>query len=174
MAMLLECLAQASSRPRYAFMLLNLIAEVADSQGKAGPFVRQGNRSESLRDWLGDSLAPMGNRDPRRLALAERVRDELTRAGTLPPGADEARAVIDREVRDRVRASAKTNLSRAVSELVKAGLLLRHYAGYRVYHHNRGGQRHVVYTLVGQARCLLGRAAPMPARPSRQGELAFA
>ncbi|MDF8334628.1 hypothetical protein [Novosphingobium cyanobacteriorum] len=170
MAALLDTVAQASTRPRYAFMLLSLIAEVADGDGKAGPFVRRGNHAETLRDWLCDSLTPMAGRDPRRIALAERVRDELERKGRLARDPAEAALLLQQEVRDRIRVSGKANLSRAVSELVRAGLLRRHYAGYRVDHQNRGGHRHVVYTLIGQARCLLQRHAP---KDRRQGELAF-
>jgi hypothetical protein len=173
MAALLDVLAEVSSRPRYAFMVLNLIAEVAGTDGKAGPFIVQGRVSIPLRDWLGQSLTPMGGRDPRRLALAERVREELALDGTLPTDPAVAQACVAAEVRHRVLASGKTNLSRAVSELVRAGLLRRHYAGTFVDHHNRGAQRHVVYTVVGRARCLLTRSASPPARDRRQGELAL-
>jgi len=101
----------------------------------------------------------------------------MAREGRLSADPAAARAAVDDEVRDRVRASGKTNLSRAMSELVRAGLIRRHYQGYRVDHHNRGAQRHVVYTLIGQARFLLGRTAPhAPVPPPRkagpaQGEL---
>lgn len=173
MAALLDLLAETSSRPRYAFMALNLIAEVAGADGKAGPFIARDGAFIALRDWLSDSLTPMGGRDPRRLALAERVREELLNDGSLPSDPALAKASINEEVRARVRASAKTNLSRAVSELVKAGLLRRHYAGYRIDHHNRGGQRHVVYTIVGRARCLLARTTAKPTHERRQGELAL-
>jgi hypothetical protein len=83
--------------------------------------------------------------------------------------------MIEEEVQQRARLAGKTNLSRAVSELVAADLLRRHYQGYRVNHHNRGAQRQAVYTLIGAARLLLGRSAPPapPRRPSAQGELAF-
>ncbi|WP_240960106.1 hypothetical protein [Novosphingobium olei] len=138
MAVLLHAVAEASLRPRYAFMVLTLIAEAADSDGKAGPFVRRGNHSHSLRDWLSDSLTPMGARDPRRLALADRVRDELQREGKLARDPAEAAQLLEQEVRDRIRISTKTNLSRAVSELVRAGLVRRHYVGFRVDHQNRG------------------------------------
>lgn len=179
MSALLDLLAHASTRPRYAFMVLSLIAEVADGRGEAGPFVRRGGEQFTLRDWLCDSLAPMGGRDPRRIALAERVKADLLAAGTLPPDTAAAAAAIEEEVRERVRASGKTNLSRAVSELVQAGLLRRWYAGFAIDHHNRGGQRHAVYALQGRARCLLPRGASAP--PSRpgsrrapvQGELRF-
>lgn len=173
MSLLLARLAQISTRPRYAFMLLSLIAEIAGRDGRAGPHVVQGNASMLLRDWLCDALTPMGGRDPKRLSLTERVREEFAEQGRLPGDDEEARTLIDDEVRDRVRASGKTNLSRAVTELVKAGLLKRHYEGYRVDHLNRGAQRHAVYTLVGLARCLLARQAPPSTRPGRQGELAF-
>ncbi len=174
MARLLDLLAHVSTRPRYAFMVLSLIAEVADAQGEAGPFVGR----LSLRDWLCDGLAPMGGRDPRRIALASRVEADLAAAGTLPADPRAAATLVEQEVRDRVRASGKTNLSRAVSELVGAGLLRRYYAGYAVDHANRGGQRHAVYVLLGAARCLLPRkearaTLPPKAKAPVQGELRF-
>lgn len=152
----LERLAGSSSRPRYAFMVLNLIARAAGRNGKAGPYVREGAAVIPIRDWLSDALAPMAQRDPRRLALAASVREALASAGTLPLDGDEADRAVDAEVRDRMRRSARTNVSHAVSELVKAGLLERHYAGYRVDHHNRGAQRQAVYVLTGEARAALG------------------
>ena len=173
MALLLDRLAHVSTRPRYAFMVLSLIAQVADGAGEAGPFVGR----LSLRDWLCDGLAPMGGRDPRRIALAMRVEADFAAAGALPADPREASVVVEQELRDRVRASGKTNLSRAVSELVGAGLLRRYYAGYAVDHANRGGQRHAVYVLLGAARCLLPRKetraklVPPPAKRPAQGEL---
>lgn len=176
MSSLLDCLAQASSRPRYAFMVLSLIAEAADASGEAGPFVQRGRQQVTLRDWLCDSLAPMGGRDPRRIALAERVRSDLILEGRMPADPAEAAALIEDEVRSRVRASGKTNLSRAVSELVGAGLLRRYYKGYAIDHENRGGQRHAVYVLQGMARCLLPQVRPLPTKRKTipvQGELRF-
>ena len=163
-------------------MLLTLIAEVARPDGSAGPLVAKDGGLQPLRDWLCDALTPMGGRDPRRLALAARVRDELAGQGRLPIDEPDASVAVEDEVKLRVRASGKTNLSRAVSELVAAGLLRRHYQGYRVDHQNRGAQRQAVYTLTGLARILVASAAPpsvqprpappmpTPAQP-RQGEL---
>ncbi|OYX60229.1 MAG: hypothetical protein B7Y89_16780 [Novosphingobium sp. 32-60-15] len=175
MAALLDMLAHASTRPRYAFMVLSLIAEVANADGEAGPFVKRDRQMHTLRDWLCDSLAPMGGRDPRRIALAARVEADLTATGALPKDSRQSAAMVERELRDRIRASGKTNLSRAVSELVAAGLLRRYYAGYAVDHPNRGGQRNAVYVLQGLARCLLPRhnaprAAAITPKPL-QGEL---
>ena len=176
MAALLDMLAHASTRPRYAFMMLSLIAEVANADGEAGPFIRRDRQQHILRDWLCDSLAPMGGRDPRRIALAARVEANLAATGSLPEDVRQSAAVVERELRDRIRASGKTNLSRAVSELVGAGLLRRYYAGYAVDHPNRGGQCNAVYVLQGLARCLwlrtpARRIAP-PVRPEpAQGEL---
>lgn len=174
MAALLDQLARASTRPRYAFMLLNLIAELASADGSAGPFVMCNGTAKLLRDWLCDALTPMGCRDPKRQALASRIRDEFTRASHLPADNAAAAVMIEDEIRERVRASGKTNLSRAVSELVKAGLVSRHYQGTFVDHRNRGAQRHVVYTLAGRARCLLSRNQPVLPPLSRQGELLLA
>ena len=171
LAILLNELARVSTRPRYAFMLLNLIAEAARPDGSAGPFVAYNGGFTCLRDWLCDALTPMGARDPRRLALATRIRKELDRLGQLPAHDLEAQALVTARVRDHVRSSGKTNLSRAVSELVAAGLLHRHYQGYRVDHPNRGAQRHAVYTLAGAARCLLHHPAEMTHRRRLQGEL---
>jgi hypothetical protein len=171
MSLLLDQLARISTRPRYTFMLLSLIAEVAEPNGKAGPWITAGNERVLLRDWLCDALTPMGRRDPKRQALTARVRAEFEVKGLLPDEPALAVAVVEEEVRERVRASGKTNLSRAVTELVNADLLKRHYQGYRVDHLNRGAQRHAVYTLVGRARCLLARKVIPAARQTRQGEL---
>jgi hypothetical protein len=53
--------------------------------------------------------------------------------------------------------SGRTNVSRAVSDLVRAGLICRHYQGYRVDHSNRGAQREAVYTIVPAVQCALGK-----------------
>lgn len=171
LSLLLDELAKVSTRPRYAFMLLNLIADVAHANGSAGPFVRSDNALVPLRDWLSDSLTPIGARDTKRQALALRVQAEFENSGRLPANPAAAQALVEEEVRDRIRASGKTNLSRAVTELVKAGLLRRHYQGFRVDHLNRGAQRHAVYTLAGRAKSLLARRLPSPARAAHQGEL---
>src|SRR3546814_15698158 len=76
------------------------------------------------------------------------------------------------EMRARIRTAGKGNLSRAVSELMNAGLLRRHYQGYRVDHRNRGGQRHAVYTLIGDALRLVPGISSTPNLPV-QGELAL-
>ena len=172
-SLLLDQLSHCCSRPRYAFMLLTLIADVARPDGSAGPLVRVDDSLVSLRDWLCDALTPMGHRDPRRMALVERVREELRKEERLTGDATTNEALVQDEVRLRVRTSGKTNLSRAVSELVKAGLLKRHYQGFRVDHLNRGAQRQAVYTLTGRARALVS-APPLARRPAtrpRQGDL---
>lgn len=172
---LLEVLAHSSARPRYAFMVLNLIAKAAGSNGSAGPLVMNAGERVAVRDWLCDALAPMAHRDPRRQALHERVRGELEGEGILPADPAEAELAIDREVRARVRVSGKTNVSRAVSDLVRAGLLFRHYQGYCIDHHNRGAQRQAVYTLSPAARNLLQADTRVaPAQPRfRQASLPF-
>lgn len=170
-AVVLERLAQVSSRPRYAFMLLNLIAQAAGPDGSAGPWIKRADGVVSLRDWLCDALTPMAQRGRRAAALAERVRADLDKEGLLPGDPEKRRGAIAEEMRARVRMAGKSNLSRAVSELVNAGLLHRHYQGYRVDHRNRGAQRHAVYTLIGDARRLV--PAVDAAKGPMQGELAF-
>ncbi|ARR57453.1 MULTISPECIES: hypothetical protein [Sphingobium] len=170
-AAVLERLAQVSSRPRYAFMLLNLIAQVAGPDGSAGPWIKRDNELVSLRDWLCDALTPMAQRSTRNVALAERVHRDLVRGGVLPRDAEDAQRAVAEEMRARIRTAGKSNLSRAVSELVNAGFLRRHYQGYRVDHPNRGGQRHAVYTLIGDARLLVSAAGGTSS--TVQGEFVF-
>ncbi len=170
---LVELLSQSSSRPRYAYMILDLIAKIAGPNGSAGPLVVHGGNATPIREWLCDALAPMGSSYPRRLALAARVREEMETAGILPQDPVEAERIVDVEVRERVRASGKTNVSRAVSDLVRAGILRRHYQGYRVDHHNRGAQRQAVYTLSPLAQKLLQVNRPAGMASPRQGSLGF-
>jgi hypothetical protein len=170
---LLDQIASVSTRPRYAFMLLNLIAEVADANGSAGPYVLHPGGTELLRDWLCDALVPMAQRDPKRRALKVKICEELGLPKQPALGGAGTQAAVDDEVRARVRAAGKANLSRAVTELVKAGLLERHYEGYRIDHKNRGAQRHAVYTLAGSARTLLVVHSSPDRGASTQGELPF-
>lgn len=160
------------SRPRYAFMLLNLIAQVAGPDGSAGPWIMREGKKVSLRDWLCDALAPLAIRDTRRAALRQRVRADLLERKALPADHAQHEALIEQESIARARIAGKSNLSRAVSELVSAGLLRRHYEGYRVDHHNRGGRRHAVYTLTGAARHLRSPAS-RPSSVQHQSELSF-
>ncbi|AOH87082.1 hypothetical protein AWL63_23140 (plasmid) [Sphingomonas panacis] len=155
---LIERIADFSPRPRYTFMVLNLIAKAAGgNSGSAGPYVIADDQSRiPLRDWLCDSLVPMAKRDARRLIIVDEVTASLAEQNALPDDAEEAARMIDHEVRTRVRRSGRCNVSRAVSDLVRAGLVRRHYQGYRVDHHNRGAQREAVYTITEAAACALG------------------
>src|SRR3546814_18122647 len=83
-AAVLETLATVSSRPRYAFMLLNLIAQVAGPDGSAGPWVRRNDGLVSLRDWLCDALTTMAQRGPRSITLAERGEGSRASNGMIP------------------------------------------------------------------------------------------
>src|SRR3546814_1960015 len=52
MPSMMEALAQNSARPRYAFMVLNLIASIAGPDGRAGPLVVTDGSAATIRDWL--------------------------------------------------------------------------------------------------------------------------
>ncbi|MFH8654805.1 hypothetical protein ACH37Y_19100 [Sphingomonas paucimobilis] len=149
---LLDRLTAVCERPRYSFMVLNLIAQASAQSGSAGPYVREGDREVPVRDWLCDALVPVARRDPRRLAIADKVRAKLEQRNELPSDTAAAELMIAAEVQKRIRLSGRTNVSRAVSELVKAGFVQRHYRGYRVDHHNRGAQRQAVYTITDEVR----------------------
>lgn len=155
---LIERIADISTRPRYTFMVLNLIAKAAgNNSGSAGPYVIEDDRRISLRDWLCDALVPMAKRDARRLRIVGEVKALLLEQEALPQDRSEADKKIDAEVRERVRRSGRCNVSRAVSDLVRAGLVRRHYQGHWVDHHNRGAQREAVYTITPAAAAALGR-----------------
>ncbi|WP_251007786.1 hypothetical protein [Sphingobium sp. BHU LFT2] len=153
----LERLARISSRPRYTFMVLNLIARAAGGSNSAGPYVEDKGRAVPVRDWLSNALLPMAQRDARRRAVVDQVRRDLTCKGLLPPNQDAAERLIADEVRERLLHSGRTNVSRAVSDLVRAGLIHRHYQGYRVDHCNRGAQREAVYTITPAVHAALGK-----------------
>lgn len=84
MPALLDTLAHVSERPRYAYMVLHLIAQAAGRVGRPGPLVAHPGGVTPIRDWLCDALSPMAHGDPRRIALTGKVRAELAQAGRLP------------------------------------------------------------------------------------------
>lgn len=142
---ILDELSEASSRPRYAFAVLALLAEQAGPGGKAGPFIVDDDERLSLREYIGKRLARLSGRDHRRKALERRVRAEM--ADKLPDDLIEAQKLVDQAVSERVRASGANNFSRVVGELEKAGYIARYYEGYRTPHTNKGGCRNLVCVL---------------------------
>ena len=141
---ILNALAQNSRRPRYAFMVLGLIAEAARSDGRAGPWVAgpDGVR-QPLREWVAGQLVPLAARDHRRAAMRQKVEQRLG-----PRACDTA--LVDAALEEEALTVGKANVSRAVSDLVKAGFVRRHYAGRVKDHCNRGGGRHAVYIVAPQ------------------------
>ena len=158
LSQILERLADVSAWPRYTYMVLNLIARAAAPTDSAGPYVREGEAMMPVRDWLSAALMlmPMARRSPRRRVVTERVRANLEKRRALPSDPSLAEQAISEEVRARLLHSGRTNVSRAVSDLVRAGLIRRHYQGFRIDHHNRGAGREAVYTIVPAVRRVLG------------------
>jgi hypothetical protein len=153
---ILDRLSAVSSRPRYAFMILHLLAEQAGPGGKAGPIVTDDDQERlTLRDYIGKRLSRMSGRDYRRKQLEARVRAELK--DRLPDDLFDAQQIIDREVADRVRSAGADNFSRVVGELERAGYLTRFYQGYRKNHQNRGGLRNLVCVLDADVNAALRR-----------------
>ena len=101
----------------------------------------------------------MARRDARRLALVAQVRADLNGGDMLPVDASLAEQAIAEEVCSRLLRSGRTNVSRAVSDLVRAGLIHRHYQGFRVDHENRGAKREAVYTITSAVKRALGKVA---------------
>src|SRR3546814_1510451 len=74
---ILDQLATTSTRPRYAFAVLALLAEQAGPTGKTGPFITDDDEEKlSLREYIGKHLARMSGRDSRRKQLERRIRSE--------------------------------------------------------------------------------------------------
>lgn len=166
-------LSEVSRRPRYAFLVLQLVAEIADGKGQAGPYVPTRTKPVLLREWLCNQLLPISEQAMRRGALRARVTASLAAELTGDPGADCLR--IEDAVEEQVLAVGRANVSRAISDLVRAGLVTRHYAGYATDHRNRGGGRNAVYVVQPHVLRLLRR--PVVAEDCvsvgviRQGEL---
>lgn len=152
-------LAEVSRRPRYAFMVLNLISEIAGPDGRAGPWVQVNGAAVPLRDWLSDTLTPLGQDERRRADLRRRLMAAMK--NELPDDLEEAERLVERALQQRIRASGKTNISHAVSDLVKAGFVKRHYEGWVRNHVNRGAQRHAVYVVDGDVLAALRRGTQL-------------
>lgn len=152
---LVERVSRVSKRPRYVLLILNLIAKAAGENGSLGPYVRSEAAQVPVRDWLCQALAPLANRDCRRTAMIAAVRSELMAKADASDGPGDLAQQQHDEVEARILRSGRTNVSRAVSYLVRAGLLHRHYQGYRVDHPNRGAQREAVYTIAPGVRLAL-------------------
>src|SRR3546814_2664742 len=69
---ILDQLATTSTRPRYAFAVLALLAEQAGPTGKTGPFITDDDEEKlSLREYIGKHLARMS--EIGRASCRERV-----------------------------------------------------------------------------------------------------
>lgn len=142
---ILDRLAEVSKRPRYAFAVLNLLAEQAGPGAKVGPYVNDDGETLPLRRWVGKRLSRLSGRNMRRRAIEERIRKELS--PTLPEDLFEAQKIVDAAVDLHVQGTGADNFSRVISELEKAGFVARFYEGYKTNHTNRGGLRNLVCVL---------------------------
>jgi len=154
---LVDRISAVTRRPRYALLVLQLIAQEAGANGSIGPYVQTQDGRVPVRDWLCRALAPLAKRDCRRLALVEAVRSEIMARADQQDDQEELDRAFDEQLEVRILRSGRTSISRAVSDLVRAGLLQRHYQGYRVDHPNRGAQREAVYTITPDVRGALSR-----------------
>lgn len=159
MSTIVSTVAKMSRRPRYVMMVLGLLSEAAGASGEAGPFVTVRGARMTIREWLADTLSDMAERDHRRRALEQRVRQELV--GQLPEDEAQAAAMIEEEVRARARAAGQSNVSRAVSDLVRCGYVRRRYAGWKRDHVRHGAQRNAVYVVDQEALAALRRGAQL-------------
>ena len=69
----LERLAATCERPRYSFVMLNLIAQVSARSGTAGPYIEHDDQLLPVRDWLWIALSSVGRREYHRSAKIERA-----------------------------------------------------------------------------------------------------
>ena len=152
---ILAKLSEFSRRPRQTFIILNLIAEIAGPDGRAGPWVTVDGQNVPVRDWLGFQLTPLTANSPRRQQLRSRLRSALKYE--LPNDPEAAEQMIECAVKERILKTNKTVVSRAVTDLEAAGLITRQYKGYLRPHVNRGAQRHAVYVITAETRAALHR-----------------
>ncbi|MGO4170426.1 hypothetical protein [Novosphingobium sp. YAF33] len=150
-----EKIMAVSPRPRYTLLVLNMLAKAANPKGVAGPYIIDEGRAVPVRDWLGRALIPMAQRHHRRQDIRRKLLDEMKKKAMVPASQAELDKLLDAQVQERLQQSARCGVSRAVSDLVRAGLVHRHYQGYHVDHHNRGAQREVVYTLFPEVKAAL-------------------
>ena len=143
---LLMRIGETTRRPRYAFLVLNLIAKGADAEGSCGPFIEHRGNIMTVRSWLAEMLHPIVRHAARRRPEGNA---ELVNELDVVRSSDQGRCDVQE------RRPGLTNISTAVSDLVRAGLLSRYYAGYRVDHLHRGGQRHAVYRVAPEVRAAL-------------------
>ena len=134
---ILDRLSEVSARPRYAFAVLNLLAEQAAPGVKVGPFIHEDGETLTVRCWIGKRLARLSGRSIRRKAIERRIRQEL--ADRLPEDLFEAQQMVDLAVEEHVRMTGADNFTRVISELERAGYVSRFYQGYRPAHQNSGG-----------------------------------
>lgn len=152
---ILDRLSEMSARPRYAFAVLNLLAEQAGPGSKVGPFIHDEGELLPLRTWVGKRLARISGRSQRRKKIEIRIRQEL--AGKLPADMFEAQKIVDAAVEAHVCATGADNFSRVVTDLERAGYVMRFYEGYRTNHANRGGLRNLVCILDADVSAALRR-----------------
>lgn len=152
---ILDHLSEHSRRPKYAFAVLNLLAEQAGPGSKVGPFIEDEGQELPLRVWIGKRLSRLSGRGSRRKMIEQRIRQEL--ADKLPEDLFEAQKIVDAAVEDYVSACGANNFSRVVTELEKAGYVSRFYQGYRTNHSNRGGLRNLVCVLDADVSAALRR-----------------
>ena len=107
LSMIFERLSTHSRRPRFAFMVLNLLSEAADSRGRAGPLVTHNGETLPVRMWLGGTLARMGDKHRRRADMRRRVAaaieqatPEIENGGAIAPPTEED---LDKAVEERAR-----------------------------------------------------------------------
>jgi len=117
---LVERVSQVSKRPRYVLLILNLIAKAAGENGSLGPYVRSDAAQIPVRDWLCQALAPLANRDCRRTAMIAAVRSEWSAKADASESAGDLAQKENEEIEARILRSGRTNVSRAVSDLVRA------------------------------------------------------
>src|SRR3546814_18743298 len=75
---ILDQLATTSSRPRYAFAVLALLAEQAGPTGKTGPFLTDEDEEKlPLREYIGKRLARMSGRGHPPRQVERPIREAL-------------------------------------------------------------------------------------------------
>lgn len=150
---ILERLHEVSGRPRFAFQVLSLLSEAADRRGQAGPYVVADGQEIPIREWLGHQVSKTSRKHYRRYAMRARICEALS----VNEKVEETDAQVDRLVGARATVAGGANVSRAVTDLEKCGLVRRYYKGEHIDHVRKGGRRHAVYVVMPEAMAALKR-----------------
>jgi hypothetical protein len=99
---LVDRIAAVTRRPRYALLVLELIAREAGPNGSLGPYVHSEEGRVPVRDWLCQKLAPLAKRDCRRRAMVEAARNDVMATARADSDPADLERACEARVQERI------------------------------------------------------------------------